>query len=149
MLFNAENYEDLWQWSVKNIGAFWGEVWQYTGMVSSTPYEQVVDESLNPADVPEWFKGARINYAENLLKYDDDHVAIIATGEGHGATKVTYKELREKVRICAAALRASGVVKGDRIVGQCHFPLKRKALWSPQIIAHHHGSVDKIIFRLH
>ena len=100
-----------------NIAPFWGEVWSYTGIVASTPYEQVVDEKLTPGDVPEWFKGARLNYAENLLKFDDDHCAIIATGEAHEIKKVTYRELRVMVQKCAAAFRASGVVKGDRIVG--------------------------------
>ena len=117
LFFTVENYEELWQWSVDNIAAFWGEVWSYTGIVASTPYEQVVDEKLTPGDVPEWFKGARLNYAENLLKFDDDHCAIIATGEAHEIKKMTYRELRVMVQKCAAAFRASGVVKGDRIVG--------------------------------
>lgn len=29
---------------------------------------------------PEWFEGARLNIAENLLKFKDDRVALIATG---------------------------------------------------------------------
>ena len=32
------------------------------------------------ADIPEWFRGARLNFAENLLHYDDDKVALYMTG---------------------------------------------------------------------
>ena len=40
---------------------------------------QVVDTSKGISDVPEWFKGARLNYAENLLKHaDQDKVALYA-----------------------------------------------------------------------
>lgn len=43
---------------------------------------QVVDVSKRISDVPEWFKGARLNYAENLLKHgDQDKVALYAASE--------------------------------------------------------------------
>lgn len=42
-------------------------------------FYQVVDVSKRISDVPEWFKGARLNYAENLLKHaDHDKVALYA-----------------------------------------------------------------------
>ena len=31
-------------------------------------------------DVPEWFHGAQLNFAENLLRYDDDKVALYTAG---------------------------------------------------------------------
>lgn len=43
---------------------------------------QVVDTSKSIADVPEWFKGSRLNYAENLLKHkDNDKIALYAASE--------------------------------------------------------------------
>lgn len=43
---------------------------------------QVVDVTKRISDVPEWFKGARLNYAENLLKHaDQDKVALYAASE--------------------------------------------------------------------
>lgn len=43
---------------------------------------QVVDVSKRISDVPEWFKGAQLNYAENLLKHaDQDKVALYAASE--------------------------------------------------------------------
>lgn len=44
--------------------------------------QQVVDVSKRISDVPEWFKGARLNYAENLLKHaDQDKVALYAASK--------------------------------------------------------------------
>lgn len=43
---------------------------------------QVVDISKRISDAPEWFKGARLNYAENLLKHaDQDKVALYAASK--------------------------------------------------------------------
>lgn len=41
---------------------------------------QVIDKTKGIADIPEWFAGSRLNFAENLLKYDDDNVAIYSCG---------------------------------------------------------------------
>lgn len=43
---------------------------------------QVIDTSKSIADVPEWFKGSRLNYAENLLKHkDNDKIALYAASK--------------------------------------------------------------------
>ena len=46
---------------------------------------QVVDTSKGIADVPEWFRGSRLNYAENLLRHkENDRVALYVARESHG-----------------------------------------------------------------
>lgn len=100
------NYPDLWQWSVEHYDLFWEELFLYTDILYSSPYDevqltpsfilhspasdvyyyiwQVVDLSKSVADVPEWFRGCRLNYAENLLRYADSHgdkTAIISCGQ--------------------------------------------------------------------
>uniref|UniRef100_A0A8C4NUZ3 Acetoacetyl-CoA synthetase n=1 Tax=Dicentrarchus labrax TaxID=13489 RepID=A0A8C4NUZ3_DICLA len=116
---NLANYNDLYQWSVDSYSEFWGEVWRFSGVVSSKPYEEVVDVSKQISDVPEWFKGARLNYAENLLKHaDQDKVALYAATEANDEiVKVTFGELRSDVALFAAAMRKMGVQTGDRVVG--------------------------------
>uniref|UniRef100_A0AAX7T7P9 Acetoacetate--CoA ligase n=1 Tax=Astatotilapia calliptera TaxID=8154 RepID=A0AAX7T7P9_ASTCA len=116
---NLANYSDLYQWSVDSYPEFWGEVWRFCGVVSSKPYEEVVDVSKRISDVPEWFKGARLNYAENLLKHaDHDKVALYAAKEANEEiVKVTFGELRRDVALFAAAMRKMGVQTGDRVVG--------------------------------
>jgi len=116
---NLVNYNDLYQWSVDSYPEFWGEVWRFCGVVSSKSFEEVVDVSKRISDVPEWFKGARLNYAENLLKHaDQDKVALYAATEANDEiVKVTFGELRRDVALYAAAMRKMGVQTGDRVVG--------------------------------
>lgn len=116
---NLANYHELYQWSVENYPEFWLKVWDFCGVVSSKPYEEVVDASQRISDVPEWFKGARLNYAENLLKHaDQDKVALYAaTEKNEEIAKVTFGELRRDVALFAAAMRKMGVQTGDRVVG--------------------------------
>jgi len=68
-------------------------------------------------DIPEWFRGARLNFAENLLHFDDDEVALYTAGEGQEVQAITFHQLRNKVTVLASALKNHGVKKGDRIVG--------------------------------
>ncbi|KAI3371991.1 hypothetical protein L3Q82_006862 [Scortum barcoo] len=121
---NLANYSDLYQWSVDHYSQFWAEVWRFCGVVSSKPYEEVVDVSKRISDVPEWFKGARLNYAENLLKHaDQDKVALYAATEANEEiVKVTFGELRRDVALFAAAMRKMGIQTGDRVVGSAHPP---------------------------
>lgn len=116
---NLANYQDLYEWSVDNYPEFWTQVWNFCGVVCSRPYDEVVDASQRISDVPEWFRGARLNYAENLLKHaDQDKVALYAaTEKNEEIVKVTFGELRRDVAVFAAAMRKMGIQTGDRVVG--------------------------------
>ena len=63
-----ETYHDLHKWSVEHYDKFWAEVWDFTKIVSSVVSEVSVDRSTPMNDIPVWFPGARLNYAENLLR---------------------------------------------------------------------------------
>ncbi|XP_031298352.2 acetoacetyl-CoA synthetase isoform X2 [Camelus dromedarius] len=114
-----ENYNDLYHWSVESYSDFWAEFWKFSGIVFSRTYDEVVDTSKGIADVPEWFKGSRLNYAENLLRHkENDRVALYVAREGkEEIVKVTFEELWQRVALFAAAMRKMGVKKGDRVVG--------------------------------
>uniref|UniRef100_G3QFD5 Acetoacetyl-CoA synthetase n=1 Tax=Gorilla gorilla gorilla TaxID=9595 RepID=G3QFD5_GORGO len=114
-----ESYDDLYHWSVESYSDFWAEFWKFSGIVFSRVYDEVVDTSKGIADVPEWFKGSRLNYAENLLRHkENDRVALYVAREGkEEIVKVTFEELRQEVALFAAAMRKMGVKKGDRVVG--------------------------------
>uniref|UniRef100_A0A5F9DEV0 Acetoacetyl-CoA synthetase n=1 Tax=Oryctolagus cuniculus TaxID=9986 RepID=A0A5F9DEV0_RABIT len=115
----AENYNDLYHWSVESYPDFWAEFWKFSGLVFSRMYDEVVDTSKGIADVPEWFRGSRLNYAENLLRHtENDRVALYVAREGREEImKVTFEELRQQVALFAAAMRKMGVKKGDRVAG--------------------------------
>jgi len=107
-------YDDLYAWSVTEIPAFWEAVWQYCGIIASRNHEQVVDD---PGRMPgaRWFAGARLNFAENLLRFRDDRTALIFKGEDRRAVRISYAELAGRVARLAEALRRTGVVAGDRV----------------------------------
>lgn len=69
-------------------------------------------------EIPNWFPGARLNYAENLLIRKDDGVALIEANESGTAVEVTFRELNGRVRAMAAALRVNGLKVGDRVAGK-------------------------------
>ncbi|GBE22794.1 acetyl-coenzyme A synthetase [bacterium BMS3Bbin01] len=63
----------------------------------------------------EWFPGARLNYAENLLRRRDGGIAIYATGEGRTLERITWAALARRVARVQAGLEALGVKPGDRV----------------------------------
>jgi acetoacetyl-CoA synthetase len=77
---------------------------------------------------PPWFKGAKLNFAENLLfptvPVDEDAVAVFAATEESRDT-VTWGQLREKVRVYAAALSGKAHA-GDRVVGKFSVSVVRR-----------------------
>jgi len=112
-----DNYQDLWKWSTTQYESFLEMFWHFSGIKYSKPFTQVLDKHQNIADIPEWFHGSHLNYAENLLRGADDDVAIYFAGEQRKLEKITFSSLRENVRKLACALKSFGVEKGDRVVG--------------------------------
>eukprot|EP00123_Amoebidium_parasiticum_P001465 comp12567_c0_seq1/m.7565 comp12567_c0_seq1/g.7565 ORF comp12567_c0_seq1/g.7565 comp12567_c0_seq1/m.7565 type:complete len:678 (-) comp12567_c0_seq1:825-2858(-) len=115
---HLSNYQELYAWSVAYHDKFWGAMWEYGNVQYSQKYSQVIDTSITMDQVPEWFKGARLNYAENALRWNDDQVALIGCNEGTSdVRKVTYRELRNMVARFAQALKRMGISNGDRVTG--------------------------------
>jgi acetoacetyl-CoA synthetase len=113
---NFSEYDTLYRWSIDNISDFWSSMWEFADIKASALYSEVIDD---PQKMPgaKWFTGARLNFAENLLRYRDDHVALIFKGEAQASVKMTYAELYKEVAQVARSLKDAGVREGDRIVG--------------------------------
>ncbi|KAL4791720.1 hypothetical protein BDV19DRAFT_369916 [Aspergillus venezuelensis] len=115
-----DNYNDLWQWSISEPAKFWEEIWQYTAIKAHKLYNHVMDSGTLLFPRPQFFEGARLNFAENLLypasSPDEDAVAIIVATEVD-REYISWKELRERVRKCANAMRGAGLQEGDRVAG--------------------------------
>ncbi len=109
------SYPQLWNWSVENIPNFWATMWEFGEIKASRPYDTVVDD-LNKFPGTHWFPGARLNFAENLLRHRGDHLAFIFRGENQKTATMTYGELYDTVARLAQALRELEVVPGDRVV---------------------------------
>jgi acetoacetyl-CoA synthetase len=123
MNFLRENYgltfkgfHDLYSWSIGTRADFWSSVWHFFDVKASHPYKTVLG---NPDDMlkSQWFQGARLNFAENLLRYTDENTALVFKGETQDPRYITYKELFGKVASLAASLRECGITAKDRVVG--------------------------------
>ncbi|MCB2224137.1 MAG: acetoacetate--CoA ligase [Actinobacteria bacterium] len=108
-----DDYHDLWEWSVTERGDFWQAMWDFAGVIASRPADAAVGREGMPGT--EWFPGARLNYAENLLRRDDDSPAIIAAAEGRPTATITWRDLRRRVAGAREGLLAAGVEAGDRV----------------------------------
>jgi acetoacetyl-CoA synthetase len=111
-----QDYDALYRWSIEHIPDFWAAAWEFEGIKSSRSYEQVVDDPFRMPGA-HWFSGARLNFAENLLRFRDDRIALVFKGEGQDAVRITYAELYNETARLAASLRQLGIGPGDRVVG--------------------------------
>ncbi len=109
-------YDDLYQWSIEDSPAFWATLWDDGEVIHSQPYDQVVDD-VHKLPGARWFEGAKLNFAENLLRYRDDRVALSFRGEGLATVSITYAQLYDQVARLASSLRAMGIKPGDRVAG--------------------------------
>jgi acetoacetyl-CoA synthetase len=110
------DYQALWTVSIERPEQFWQSMWDFGGVVAETRGDRVVD-GLDRMPGARFFPDARLNFAENQLRWTCDAEAIIFHGEDRVRRSVTRDELRADVARTAAALRTSGVVAGDRIAG--------------------------------
>lgn len=108
------SYRELHDWSVTAISEFWAAIWDYTRIEAAKSYDIVVDD---PFKMPgaKWFQGARLNFAENLLRYRDDRTALIFRGETQRSARFSYAELYNAVARTARSLKEAGVGPGDRV----------------------------------
>ncbi|KAK2464310.1 hypothetical protein APHAL10511_003767 [Amanita phalloides] len=110
---NLTNYYDLHEYSITDY-TFWQDTWEYLGIIYSEPPAKILDKGTFK-EIPIWFPGAKLNYAENLLRRNDDGIAFTAIGESGSVRHYSFRTLRTMVRDMAAALRANGLQAGDRV----------------------------------
>ncbi|MBW3652995.1 MAG: AMP-binding protein [Actinobacteria bacterium] len=111
----AASYHELWRWSVDDLEAFWGSIWDHFGVVSTRPYQRVLADRTMPG--ARWFQGAEISYSEHIFRdRRDDRVAIVHASELREQSELTWGELRDQAAWIAAGLRDLGVERGDRVV---------------------------------
>jgi len=109
-------YGDLYDWSIRELADFWAAAWDFLGVRASSSYEAVI-EDIREFPGARWFPGARLNFAENLLRHRGPQPALIFRGENGASKRISYSELHQLVGRLAAAFRRDGVGAGDRVVG--------------------------------
>ena len=112
---NFTSYSELYKWSVDEIENFWKSIWKYSGIIHSRSFSSVLEKRIMPGAV--WFKDAELNFAENLLRFKDNKIALISIREKYPTLRLTYQQIYNLVVRCAEGLRNLGVKKGDRVAG--------------------------------
>src|SRR5210317_1922751 len=67
------DYTNLYRWSIDQPTHFWESIWEFTGIIHSSPYSSVIEG--NDIRTAKWFEGSKLNFAENLLRHRSDKVA--------------------------------------------------------------------------
>src|SRR3989454_699902 len=101
------DYRSLYEWSIAHVPEFWAMMWEFGDLRASRGFDAVVDD-LRVFPGAKWFAGARLNFAENLLRYRDDRPALIFRSESGPSARVTYAGLYEAV--------ARGIPSLERVI---------------------------------
>jgi len=110
------DYAALHRWSIERPDAFWFEVAHFADVKADWAAAPVVEHG-DQMPGARWFPGAKLNYAENLLHYRDDHPALIAYNEIGQRRVLSYRQLCAEVARVASTLKDLGVQPGDRVAG--------------------------------
>jgi acetoacetyl-CoA synthetase len=110
------DYASLHRWSITEPAAFWQALTDFCAVRFERPPSSII---AHPDDIMHagWFTGARLNYAEHLLRFRGSEEALIFCGEDGARRAMSRDELRRDVACVSAALRRAGVVAGDRVGG--------------------------------
>ena len=112
----CQGYAALHDFSITEMEKFWRSVWDFTGVIAETRGDVVLE---NPDAMPgaRFFPGARLNFAENLLRRRGVGDAMVFRGEDKVSYRVSWDGLHDAVSRVSQALAAEGVGEGDRVAG--------------------------------
>ncbi|HET7263171.1 MAG TPA: acetoacetate--CoA ligase [bacterium] len=109
-----DSYQALWDWSVRDLAAFWESIWEFFE-IRGTRVPGAVLERGRGVEGARWFPGAALNFAEPALRRNDDAPALLARSETRPPRTLSWADLRREVAGVAAGLRRFGVRRGDRV----------------------------------
>jgi acetoacetyl-CoA synthetase len=107
------DYDALHRWSVEDSAAFWDLVWDFCGVVGDKGERKLIDGDRMPG--ARFLPDATVNFAENLLRRNDDSDAIVFWGEDRVKRRLSWRELNDLVSRMQQAFAAFGVGTGDRV----------------------------------
>ena len=111
------NYGELHAWSIREPERFWDRIWTFVDIIGERGDGPTLLRGERMQDV-QWFPGAKLNFAENLLRRRDAAEAIISWGDGgKRPRRFSFTELYDAVSRLAQMLAAGGVKPGDRVAG--------------------------------
>ncbi|AUX95029.1 acetate--CoA ligase [Mixta gaviniae] len=146
-LINAEQYQSMYQQSVQDPDAFWGEQGKMLDWIK--PYTRVKNTSFAPGNISiRWYEDGTLNLAANCLDRHlherGDHPAIIWEGDDASESKtLTYRQLHREVCRFANVLKELEIKKGDVVA--IYMPMVPEAAVAMLACARI-GAVHSVIF---
>ena len=108
-----DDYEALYRWSVENKESFWSTLWDFGGVIGEKGNRVLIKgDNIEKA---EWFPDATLNFAENLLRRQDDATALFFQAEDMVSYNLSYRTLYHQVANVADWLQKNGLQAGDRV----------------------------------
>lgn len=120
-----DNYHQLHHWSIRETEAFWRELAAFLSFQWHNVPDKVFTAGPTIKDA-QWFLGGSFNFAQHLLRHDNETPAITCVDERGHINPISWRELKQQVAACAAGLKEAGVKQGDRVVGilpNNHYPV--------------------------
>src|SRR5215472_3630882 len=110
------DYDSTYAWSLRSPARFWTELARFAGVRADWGEGPVIEHATQMPGA-RFFPAARLNFAENLLKFADEHPALVFRNERGTRRALSGRELKNEVARIAAGLSAAGVAAGDRVAG--------------------------------
>ena len=107
------DYNKIWKWSVDNPKIFWKSIWNFTQITG-----KLGNIDLKKSNVffkNRFFPDAKLNYAENILKKNNNDPAIIFKSENGYKNVLSWKELNSNINKISSWMQSIGIKKGDRV----------------------------------
>ena len=108
------NYEELWNWSIKENSNFWPKLIDFLDIKTGGSHQLNINFKDKIYD-QSFFPNLEINYAENILLSLNDE-PIIFRNEVGVRQVLSKTEIQEKVGKLSNYLKSIGIKKNDRIV---------------------------------
>ena len=108
------SFEEVLRFSVERPEDFWSGVWDFCAVKAETRGERVLADGHRMPGA-RFFPDARLNYAENLLRRNDETDALVFRGEDKVQRRMSWARLNQDVARLHRALAAAGIKAGDRV----------------------------------
>ena len=111
------NYNELHEWSIKNLENFWESISEFYKILFDKPYEFILNRQI-PFYKSKWFEGAKLSYVGHILRHaKKNHTAIVYKNELNDIVEISWNSLLEKVKEVRGWLMENNLKKGDVVVG--------------------------------
>jgi acetyl-CoA synthetase len=140
-----EAYKALCAEAERDYEGFWARLAR-----ENLQWQKPFSKTLNEAEAPfyKWFEDGQLNVSYNCLDRNLQNgnagkTAIIFEADGGQTTRVTYKDLHDRVCQFANGLKSLGIKKGDRVV--IYMPMSVEGICAMQACARI-GATHSVVF---